>query len=148
MAEFPDPLPAIRLFLATDAAVAALVTDAPSAARVYVGDLPGPEGMPRAAVVISASGGPPSNDYVRLGRVSFDVRAYGKTGYHARRVHWACYEALKHLERLVVTVPSIGAILLHTVTPQTGPLELRDPDTSWPFAFSTYRVLASESLAA
>lgn len=148
MAEFPDPLPAVRLYLATDAAVSALVTTAPSAARVYVGDLPGPEGMPRRAVVVSAAGGPPSMDFVRLGRVNFDVRAYGESGYHARRVHFAVLEALKHLERVVVTVPGIGAILLHTIVPLTGPLELRDPDTSWPFAFSSYRVLASESLAA
>lgn len=149
MPEFPDVLPAIRLYLATDAAVAALVTLAPSAARVYVGDLPGPEGMPRNAVVISGSGGPQSLDYVRLNRSTFDVRAYGSSGYHARRVHYAVYEALKHLQRRVVTVPGIGAVLIHTVVPATGgPLELRDPDTNWPFAFSTYRSLASEVLAA
>lgn len=148
MPEFPDPLAAVRLVLSNDAAVAALTSTAPAAPRIYVAELPSPEGMPRSAVVLVGSGGPRTTDTVRLGRVSFDVRAYGSTPYYARRVHWAVYEALKHLERVVVTVPGIGATLLHGVIVDSNVLELRDPDTNWPFAFSSYTVLAAEALAA
>lgn len=138
----PDPVSAVRTFVAADAAVAAL-----AAARVYAGELLDTEAanMPRYAVVISAAGGAPSRDYARLGRTRIDVRSYGERPYLAMKLSLAVHEALKHLERETETP---GPVLIHSVTPEGGPTHMRDADGDWPVVLRSYEVLAAEAVAA
>lgn len=135
----PDPVTAIVAFLRADAEVSALV-----GTRVFGGELPDAESvsMPRKAAVVSAIGSPAgvgTRSLVEAGTVRMDVRSYGETPYEAIRVHWAVYEALKHMSRTVQ-----DGTLLHDAVIEGGPLSLRDPDTDWPFALGSYRVLAAE----
>lgn len=137
----PDPLPALRAFVAADAAVIVL-----AGTRVFAEELPKAEAdlQPRSTVLIESAGGGSSRDFVRLSRTGIDVRTYGVTPFHAMKLHLAVHEALKHLERVVQTP---GPVLLHSVVVLGGPLALRDPNASWPFVFRSYELLAAETAA-
>lgn len=132
----------LRAYIAADADVAAL-----TGTRVFAGEMPQQEAdlQPRAAVVVSNAGGPPKNDWTQLLRWSIDVRAYSTTPYHARKLYLAVHNALELLHRRVIAP---GPVLLHSASVSSGPLELRDPDTKWPFVYATYELLAATVVAA
>lgn len=137
MTTIADPLAALVAYLRADALVAAL-----AGARVYGGELPGSEtvDMPQAAVVLTPAGGYADRfAYMELGEPRIDVRCYDSTPYLAHRLYRTVHGALKHMTRNVQ-----GSTMLHCATLESSVEGLRDPDTEWPLAFSSWIVLASE----
>lgn len=138
----PDPIQAIVAFLQADAQVAAL-----AGTRVFSVELPAPEAafMPRGAVVITGSGsarmvrGLGTSDFIPAGNRRIDVRCYGATTYDATALDLAVYEALKHMNRVVV-----GNAMLYTATIESTGINMRDADGKWPLSLSVYVVTVSE----
>lgn len=132
-----DPIESIAAWLRSQAAVTAVV----ASDRIYGHELP--DGtynyMPRAAVVISASGGPGDATVMNLGRQRIDVRVYGKKLADARAKYGVVHQALKHMVREVV-----GGAFLHSADLEAGAVEAREPDTGWPMIFASYRVMYAE----
>ena len=130
-----DPLAALVAYLKADSAVAALAS-----ARVYGAELAPAEAtsMPRHAVVCYATGGQPEH-YVKLQAPRVDVMCYGPTPYEAKRLYLTVYDALKGAEREEQT-----SALIHTALMNGGPLQNREPDTHWPFVWSSWTVTVSE----
>jgi len=136
----PNPLEAVVDFLLNDAGVVDLVST-----RVYFAELPRADTKlaPRAAVVVSASGGGGTGagdrSFIPLTKMRMDVRAYAATPYACWAIHLAVLDALKNLSRAVET-----ATLLHCATVTGGPLQLRDGDLDWPLVLSVYDVIVAE----
>jgi hypothetical protein len=132
----PDVVAAVVAYLRADAAVLAIV-----GTRVFGEELPGSEAasMPRASVVVSATGGYGQTDAVPLMKPRVDVRCYGATRAAAMTLHLAVYVALRALSR---AVSATG--LLHGAIEEGGPQSLRDQDTDWPLVWSSWIVLVGE----
>jgi hypothetical protein len=131
-----NPLTALKSHLLYDGGVSDLV-----GSRVFAGELPKNEAdnMPRYTVVATlAGGGGPASD-VPLMYVTVDVTCYGATGLQATTLYLAARQALRTLRRT-----TLSESLLHSAVELAGPLELRDPDTHWPFTWSSWRIIASE----
>lgn len=139
MTQIPDRLTALIAILKADAAVSAQV-----GTRVFGGELPPAEtaSMPRKATVISHGGGLGvfGGGYQEYGDTRVDARCYGETPLEADDVWRAAYGALKQMRRTLQ-----GTIYVHWARPSGGPLSLRDPDTDWPYVFSSFQVLAAEA---
>lgn len=136
----PDPVAAIVALLRDDADVAALV-----GTRVFGVELPSSEApsMPRAAVVISGSGGSGigAGSYVPIGQPRMDVRCYGATHADAAELHWTVYERLKHIAGEVY-----GQVLIYSASVESSAMYLRDED--WPLVLSVWRPMVSERVVA
>lgn len=132
----PNLIAALVSLLKADATVLAL-----SGGRVFGGELPEAEAanMPRAAVVITPSGGLPERGVDFLTRPRIDVRSYGATQREGYALDQAVNAYLKHNLRKSAT-----NTLVHAVSPESGPFLLRDADAKWPLTFRTYIVLAAE----
>jgi len=139
----PDPVKALRTDLLADAGVAAL-----AATRVHGAELNRETNsvMPVKAVVIrksglGASGGNRSRVEISSPRV--DVFCYGETPFEAARLDLAVYEYLKQMTPHVTNeCYLLDAVLV------SGPVDLREEDTSWPLVFRSYTVTAAEAVAA
>jgi hypothetical protein len=132
----PNPLTAVRTHLLSNPDVLTL-----AGTRIYAGELPKGEAdnMPRCAVVATlAGGGGPASD-LPIMYVTVDVTCYGATGLQATTLYLAARSALRTLRREM-----LSDSLLHSAVELSGPLELRDPDTHWPFTWSSWRVVAGE----
>lgn len=135
-----DPLEGLCDALVADTAVNALISG-----RCFGGELPQSEvtSMPRKAVLLQAAGrGLPSLDRsdMPLQGVRVDCFCYGETPYEAAKVLWAAYGALKALYNYS---PNSGAPIKSAV-PVAGPIQFRDPTTSWFTTVLTVQVLCSE----
>lgn len=132
----PNPLTALRGHLLSDPDVLAL-----AGTRIYAGELPKGEAdnMPRYAVVATLAGGSGPASDVPVMYVTVDVTCYGATGLQATTLYLAARSALRTLRREM-----LSDSLLHSAVELSGPLELRDPDTHWPFTWSSWRVVAGE----
>lgn len=135
-----DPITTLRAYLVTQTTVTDVVTT-----RVFGEELPGDEAqnMPREAIVLATSGGrvrlgAASN--MDVGNYSIAVRCYHKTLYEARALDRIVYEAMMAINRWAV----VGQGGLHYAVQDSGPFVMRDPDTDWPFALSTYNVMTGE----
>jgi hypothetical protein len=142
----PDVLSALRQLVRNDGPVLAIVTDAQ---RVYAGSMPASESaaQPRAAVILARSGGPGDRGRLRIGRYRVDVRSYGATEFEAARLSNAVHELFKASERVRVSSGGITPTLLHGLTLEGGPADLKDADGDWPLCLRTYEVLAAEVAA-
>ena len=133
----PNPIIAIIDFLQADTTVGSVM-----ATRVFGAELPPGEvsSMPRECAVIKASGGPGSDmNYMKTNRNRYELRAYGRTPLLAWDAHLAVHDALKQM------VPNvINSTKLNNAIQVQGPMQLRDPDTNWPFVLSSYSISASE----
>ncbi len=133
----PDPLEAVRVFLAANAGVSAQV-----GTRVYGTELDDSEtvNMPRKAIVVKPTGGAGfGTGYMPLGTNNIDVWCFGGGPYEAGEVRLAVYEALKELNRQIA-----NNTLLHWARESGGAVSFRDPDTDWPVQLQTFQVLAAE----
>jgi len=132
-----DPITSLADWLKVQTTVAAVL----AADRVYRGELP--DGtytyMPRSAVILAAAGGPADMGLMNLGRQRVDVRVYGTKLVTARATFNIVHQALKNLSRVVFS----GA-LLHSLVLEGGPIETREPQTSWPVVFASYLLLYAE----
>lgn len=143
----PDPLGALRTILGLDANITALVTTAPAAARIFVGELPEVEAQaqPRSAVLVQPAGGLPEPGTAQLAQPRIDVRCYGRTPNEAWRLSLQVHESLKAIQRRIATATSSGdKALIHSATPSGGPTLLRDNDGQWPMVLRTYTLFVSE----
>lgn len=136
-----DIISAIVDVLKADAGVTGL-----AATHVY-GDELAPDAtalMPRAAIVIQASGGVPFQpaSKLKLETQRFDLVAYGATPHEADRLRRLGYDALRAIERQVA-----AGVMIHWVQSAGGMLAGRDRDGKWPFAFQSFQTLfASEEI--
>lgn len=137
-APVPDYVEALRLFLLADENVAAAISG-----RGFGGEVPPAEDkhMPRAAFLIRQAGGPQAigSGYAKFGDQRVDVNCYGATPKSANDLYRTVYPALKQLRRQV-----IAECFLHWAIKGGGPTPLRDPDTDWPYVFSSWQVLVGE----
>lgn len=137
MDEAADLEGALVAYLKTIAAVTAL-----TAQRIFGGELPEAEtaSMPRAAIVIKASGGvsQTGDSYVETDTQRVDVFAFGVTPREAARVSREAGLALRRLDRSVH-----AGVLLHSASAASGSLSVREPEVNWPRHFQSFQVLHS-----
>lgn len=141
-----DPVPGILMALKANSAIAALV-----GTRVYGEELPrnlivgdeeaGNDSIPQAIVVSSATGGFGLGQRSTIKVLPFrvDLKCYGETPYEARQVH---YEVTSVLKRIIGK--NFNGTRYYRFIPEIAAMYARDPDTDWPFVFSSYDVWASE----
>lgn len=135
-----DALQATVVMLKASAAVLALADT-----RVYGEELPEGEASaePRAVVLVRrVPGAPRVGGFLALQEDHFGVWCLGENPYRAMELHLATADALKHARRQVQE-----DTLLHGFDPLSGPEPGVDPDTQWPYVFSTWRCLAGEEQA-
>lgn len=127
-------------------AVIALLHDEVSAevgGRIYGTELPVAEVayMPRATIVVAASGGAGSGAGARSRapwvQNRIDVRCYGETPYAADQVHNAVYRALTQTAWQVY-----GDTAIVDAEVSGGPLPGRDGDADWPYTLGVYTINA------
>src|SRR5690606_24340727 len=119
----------------SDPGIAAVAGD-----RVFFPELPGGQSDPPApAIVLSDAGGLNAigGAYQDYGDARVDVRCYARTPNEARALHRRVHSALKHLRRY--SAPT-AKCFVHWARTAGGALDLRDPDTRWPFVLSTWQV--------
>ena len=132
-----DPLVALKTLLLANDDVKALVDT-----RVYIAELDAEDSkdMPQAAIVLQNSPGATApKGCMKVGAVTFDLWAYGANTEQASTVDRAAYGLLKFLLR-----KDVDNTLIHSVTPISDPVYLRDEDTKSPVYIRSYSVLAAE----
>jgi hypothetical protein len=111
--------------------------------RIYGGQLPDREiiSMPRQTVVVRGAGGSIlfGNDFMELGDVRLDIFNYGATPREADATAWIVHRVMKHSKRYTAANG-----LFHWAKPTNSGMNLRDPDTEWPYVLSSWQVLVSE----
>lgn len=126
---------AVVAYLRTIPSVALL-----TAGRIFGGELHPDETefMPRAAIVIKASGGVSltGDSYVETDTQRIDVFAFGPTPREAARVSRAAGLALRRLTRSVH-----AGVRLHSASAASGSFSTREPVTDWPRHFQSFQVL-------
>jgi hypothetical protein len=133
-----DPFDALADYLRHDAGVTALAGQ-----RVWPRELPADEAanMPRAAIVLVPQGGLWGHDTVSLQAPRCDVTCYAETPKAAYALYGAAFEALRALAR-----KTHAGALLNSAVQGGGPIQGRDPDTRWPFVWSSWIISASTIL--
>lgn len=141
-----DPIPGILTCLKLDSNIDDLVDG-----RVYGEELPrslvasgeqnGNDSIPKCIVVSSATGGYGLGQRSTVKALAFriDVRCYGETPYEARRVH---FEVTSVLKRTIGK--TYGNTRYYRFIPEIAGMFARDPDTDYPFVYSSFDVWASE----
>lgn len=136
---------AVRAYLLDRDSVADILVD-----RLFAPELPEgeDESMPRRCAVLSQSGGPGSRGYLPLDAQRVDVRAYGETAWQAARVARVVHLELKALRRVTVSIDQPEGdpvrVLIHSIEPVGGFIDLDDAATRWPLVFRPYQVLIDE----
>lgn len=137
MDEAADLEGALVAYLKTILSVATLTSS-----RIFGGELPKAEAkfMPRAAIVIKATGGvsQTGDSFVETDTQRVDVFAFGVTPREAARVSRAAGLALRRLTRSVH-----AGVLLHSASAASGSLSVREPEVNWPRHFQSFQVLHS-----
>jgi len=135
-----DPITTLRAYLLT---VSSLSTEV--GGRVFGEEVPSTEtnSMPRKCLVLASSGGrmglgAASN--MDVGNIRIAVRSYASELYEARAIDRMVYEAMTAISRWSAS----GQGGLHYAVQESGPFVIRDPDTQWPFALSTYGLMTGE----
>lgn len=135
MSEAADLEGGLVAFLKADPVVVAI-----TAGRVFGGELPGDETkfMPRAAIVLRASGGISLTGESTLEHDTqrVDVFAFGATPRGATAAMRAAALALRRLTRGVY-----DGVLIHWVNAASGSLAGREPVTEWPRQFQSFQVM-------
>lgn len=138
MTEIPDNVAAVVQLLIDAVGVNELCEG-----RVQGGELPESltTSMPQYVVVVRPSGGVQAfgTAYQEYGDSRLDVLCYGATPQQAHKLYRRVHPVLKHLRR-----QAVNGCLLHWARTAGGPFQLREQDTSWPFTFSSWQVLAAE----
>ena len=129
-----DPIAAVISLLGADPVVAGM---APGA--LYGGEMPadGVALLPRAAVVVSASGGVSltQGSYVEHDTQRIDVTCYGKTPREAEVLSKNVALVLRRVRRVTV-----AATLIHWIDSAGGVMSGRERDGGWPTAFQSFQV--------
>jgi hypothetical protein len=143
MAE-PNHVNALVAFLRADADVAARVS-----ARVF-----GPDGvpksqntsMPQPAIVVSAAGGLGAIGaaYQDYSDKRVDIACYGRTQAESYSLFLAVRQALKDMQRIIVSDQAGQRAVLHWARIAADGVTARDPVTEWPMTLSSWQVLTSE----
>lgn len=138
-----DPITTLRAYLLTQSTVTTVTN------RVFGEELPGSEAehMPRETIVLATSGGRAglgASSNMDVGNYAIAVRCYQKTLYEARALDRIVFEAMMAINRWAV----VGQGGLHYAVQDSGPFVMREPETDWPFALSTYNVMTGEVIHA
>lgn len=128
----PDVIKALVAHLKED-----VPTNTAASGRIFGAELPRGEtaNMPRASIVLRSAGGPSNRGTLTLEDLRIDMRCYGATAFEANRLYRTAYTALRFGQRIVQ-----GDTLVHSATPESGPISLREPELEWPFELSSWRV--------
>ena len=131
----PDPFDALTDYLRSNSDVAALAS-----ARIWPRELPASEAMsmPRGAIVLVPAGGLGGFDTVSLMSPRVDLTCYAASPKQAFMLYLAAFEALRALSR-----KTHAHALLSSAIQGGGPIQSRDPDTKWPFVWSSWTLFAS-----
>jgi hypothetical protein len=133
--EAADLHAALVALLLEDPAIAAIV-----GTRVFGGELPANEAksMPRAAIVVAASGGASltGDSFTEHDTQRVDLFAYAGTPSAAEQLRGQAALALRRVRRGVW-----GGCLIHWIKPAGGSTGARDPDAAWPRAFQSFQVM-------
>lgn len=134
----PDVVRAVIERLKADVTLDALVSG-----RVFGLQLPPAEAasMPRAAVVVVASGGAAQGETPLL-QSRLDLRCYGATGYEAMSVWRAAYRALVPLRRQ--TAFTAAGVRVLDAALESGPIQAIEPEVDWPLVLGVFRLLVHE----
>ena len=140
---------AVVAVLKADASITGMVTPR----LIYGGELGGGnederrwavKQMPRAAIVVSGSGGgslgPGARSYAPWGVRRLDIFAYGRMPYEADQLYEAVYSVITQLRQTVA-----AGTVIKNASVSGGPIQTRDPDTDWPYTLGIYDVSATES---
>lgn len=113
-------------------------------APVYGDRLPGSQTgqTPTAGLVLRHAGGPARTGQLALVVMRLDAHAFASTPYNAAQVHWRWHEVANDLQRVVS-----GDVLLHSLTLESGPFTVTDPETEWPELASSWLLRASEKVS-
>lgn len=130
-----DPVAAVVELLKADAGTAAI-----AGTRVFGGELPADEAanMPRAAIVVAASGGTSltAKSFAEFDTARVDLFAYGATPREAEQLADTAALALRRARRKVW-----AGTLIHWINPAGGSAGARDPDAAWPRVFRSFQLL-------
>ncbi len=78
---------------------------------------------------------------MRLSATNVDVFCYGADPRNATQVQLAVLEIMKFTLRVV-----FAETLIHSMTPRTTPVYMRDRETKWPLVVQGYSIMASETV--
>jgi hypothetical protein len=135
MSEPADLEAGLRAYFKADVA-----TNAITSGRIFGGELHPDETefMPRAAIVLKASGGVSltGESFVEHDTQRVDVFAFGPTPRDAAKVMRVAALALRRLRRGVY-----GGVLIHWANSASGSLPGREPVTEWPRQFQSFQVM-------
>jgi hypothetical protein len=134
----PDSVEALRRLLRDDDDVRALTGE-----RVYGDEIPedAAAAMPLRSIVVRPVSGPHvfGGGWQKFGDVRFDVLCYGRS----RRESFDLYRYVQPLLKGLRTTRSADC-LIYWARQGGGPLTLTDPDSEWPYTFSSWQVLVAE----
>ena len=133
---FVDVVPVLIDYLKEDPEVSILVGN-----NIYGEEVPRnmTSGMPIGLITLASGGGEIPFERMLLNRFRIDLRCFGTSPNNARQIYNASAQVLKEIVRL-----NKNNALIHHVNPSLVAISLRDPETEWPFNFSSWTVLASE----
>lgn len=98
--------------------------------------------MPRTALVVNPSGGLGIPSYAPITRPRIDLRAYGSSPNAAMKALLAAHDVLKYAKN-----DSTTGVKFYGLTLLSHPVNLREPDTEWPLAVSSWEMLVNEIAA-
>lgn len=137
-----DTLGELRNLLRAETAITDLVGQ-----RVYVPKLPRSEMQtePKKVIVIRPTGGAGGGGAgggqrgnIKVNTQRFDILCYGETDFEASRVARTVAGFFKYSERVG------SSAFLHWVNWAGGFVKGVDPDTEWPFIWTSYTVLSGD----
>jgi hypothetical protein len=132
--DMADLVAALQSVLLADAGIASA-----TGGRVFGGELPEAEAehMPRAAIVLRASGGSSltSGSFVPHDTQSIDLLAYGDTPLRADELARRCRLVFIGLRRRVA-----AGCLIHWIDSAGGLSARRDRDGFWPYALQSFQI--------
>lgn len=110
--------------------------------RIFGVELPESEhdSMPRACAVVRPSGGGTATRHrMPAGVQRVDIRHYGETPWEAAEIEQAMASLLHFFTQQTVDVDGTP-VLVRSFVQAGGVNQLRDPDTDWPYALTTWQV--------
>lgn len=132
-----DPIGAVVQLLGQDPVIAGMAGGA-----IYGGEMPAAAvaQLPRAAVVVQASGGVSLTEgsYAEHDTQRIDVTCYGKTAREAEVLRGNVALALRRVRRVTA-----AGTLIHWIDSAGGTLPGRERDGGWPYAMQSFQVFHS-----
>lgn len=109
----------------------------------------GPPGMPkwftlRKAIFFASNGG--MRTEVPIGRETYQFRCYGETFEQANEVYRWLSQVLHRHSHIWIEVEAGIEALFQYASQTSGPNDMREPETGWPFVLAMFEVHTGERL--